>query len=108
MIIKSESLAQKKARCSVAVWSLTYLFLFLLFGFMIASSIKYGFASKPFTEKFHFFVSTSPVLAMPLSLGLMWFAYSKGYYRIIHICCAIPIFFFVLSLLIDAIPPSQP
>jgi hypothetical protein len=100
MTINSDSLAQKRAECSMAVWSLTYLYLFIVLSFVFGSSFGSDLGRQNAMGQFLGLVALSPIFIILPSLGLMWFSYLKGYYRITRICWMIPIFFFALAIVI--------
>ncbi len=101
------SLAQKKAKCSMIVWGLTYLFLFPFLFFFFAPFVGANSINATFTHKLLGFIDLLPIFAMPLSFFLMWFSYSKTYYSITRLCWGIPIFFFALALLVHVILASE-
>ena len=93
------SLAQKKAKCSMIVWGLTYLFLFPFLFFFFAPFVGAHSINAPLMNKLIDFIDLLPIFAMPLSFFLMWFSYSKTYYSATRLCWIIPIFFFSLTLM---------
>jgi hypothetical protein len=97
------SLAQKKAKCSMIVWGLTYLFLFPFLFFFLVPFIGANSINATFMNKLLSFIDFLPIFAMPLSFFLMCFSYSKTYYKIVRLCWLIPIFFFALALVIHVI-----
>lgn len=92
--------AQKKAKCSIIVWGLTYLFLFPFLFFFFAPFVGVNSINVSFVNKLFGFIDLLPIFALPLSFFLMWLSYSKAYYKIVRICWIIPILFFVLALLL--------
>lgn len=108
MIAKdTTSLAKKKAKCSMIVWGLTYLFLFPFLFFFFAPFVGANSINTTFTHKLLSFIDLLPIFAMPLSFFLMWFSYSKTYYNITRLCWVIPIFFFALALLVHVILATE-
>jgi len=93
------SFAQKKAKCSMIVWGLTYLFLFPFLFFFFAPFVGANLINATFMNKLIGFINLLPIFAMPLSFFLMCFSYSKTYYNITRLCWVIPIFFFALALM---------
>jgi hypothetical protein len=94
------SVVQKKAKCSMIVWGLTYLFLFPFLFFFFASFVGANSINASLTKKLIGFITLLPIFAMPLSFFLMWFSYSKAYYKVVRLCWIIPILFFALVLLV--------
>jgi hypothetical protein len=95
-------LNRKKAKYSMIVWSLTYLFLFPFLFFFFAPFMKINSINSTCTGKILGPVGLFPIFSMPLSLFLMWFSYSKGCYSITRLCWIIPILFFICSLLMHS------
>lgn len=97
------SLAQKKAKCSMMVWGFTYLLLFPFLFFFIAPFVGVNSPSASFTKKLIGFITLLPIFAMPLSFFLMYFGYSRAYYKTVRLCWVMPILFFALVLLMHII-----
>jgi len=97
------SLAQKKAKCSMIVWGFTYIFLFPFLFFFFAPFVGVNSTNASFTKKLIGFIALLPIFAMPLSFFLMWFSYSRAYYKVVRLCWMIPIFCFALVLLMHVI-----
>lgn len=106
MVTNQAILAQKKAKCSIVVWGFTYLFLFPFLFFFFSPLLELNPINSPSTNRFLGFIDLFPIFAMPLSLLLMWFSYSKGYYKIVRLYWVIPILFFALTLLANVILAS--
>lgn len=100
---KTTSLAEKKAKCSMIVWGLTYLFLFPFLFFFFAPFVGANSINASFINKLIGFMDLLPIFAMPLSLFLMWFSYSKAYYKVVRLCWVAPILFFALALLMHMV-----
>ena|SRR5579864_7191064 len=103
MTDKNPIFAQKKAKCSMIVWSLAYLFLFPFLFFFFAPFVGANSIDATFVNKLLGFIDLLPIFTMPLSFFLMCFTYSKAYYNITRLCWIIPIFFFALALIAHVI-----
>jgi uncharacterized membrane protein len=99
MTAQPETFMRKKAKCSMIVWSLTYLVL-SPFWFCIGLSTGLNSIHLLPNDKWLFFANLLIVLAVPLSLFLMWFSYAKGYYEMTRVCWLMPSVFLTLALLI--------
>lgn len=91
--------SQKKAKCSMIVWGITYLFLFPFLFFRLGLFFVLNIFNGSLLNTLIGFVSISPIIAMPLAFLLMWYSYSKSYFKVTRLCWTIPIFFFVFALL---------
>src|SRR5262245_21938942 len=94
---------QKKAKCSMIVWTLAYLFLFPFLFFIFAPIIGIFYANQSLLIRFLSIMDILPILSMPLSSFLMWYSYSKSYYYITRICWLIPLFLFAVTLLLHIV-----
>jgi hypothetical protein len=97
------ALVQKKAKCSMIVWGLSYLFLFPFLFYFFAPFVGLNSSNTSFMNKLIGFIDLLPIFGMPLSLFLMWLSYSKTYYNITRLCWIIPILLFALALMIHVI-----
>lgn len=97
------SFAQRKAKCSMIVWGLTYLFLFPFLFFFFAPFVGTHSINASFMNKLIGLIDLLPIFTMPLSLFLMWISYSKKHYKIVRFCWVIPILFFTATLLMHVI-----
>ncbi len=95
--------AQKKAKCTMIVWGLTYLFLFPFLFFFFAPFVGVNSINASFTKKLIVFITLLPIFAMPLSFFLMYFSYSRAYYKVVRFYWMIPVLFFALVLLVHFI-----
>ena len=99
--------AQKKAKCSIIVWSITYLLIFPFLFFLFAPFVAVS-SSQSYLNKFFSFIDILPILLMPFSLFLMWFCYSRAYYKMARFGWIIPIFLFALALLFHIVLEPSP
>ncbi len=103
MTVDCSKLMQKQAKCSMIVWGLAYLFLFP-FLFFIFGPFWDSFSTRSSSiYKLLALLDLLPLFAIPFSLFLMWFSYSKTYYKITRLCWIIPILFFALALLMHIV-----
>lgn len=84
------------------VWSFTYLLLFSLVFFFFVPFIRVQ-SSPAFLSRFFGVVDVLPILSMPLSLFLMWFSYSRAYYKVTRFCWITPLFLFALALVLHIV-----
>lgn len=103
MITDQAMSAQKKAKCTMIVWGLTYLFLFPFLFFFFAPFVGANSINASVAKKLIGFITLLPIFAMPLSFFLMCFCYSRAYYKVVRLCWVIPIVCFVLVLLMHVI-----
>lgn len=103
MITDQAMSAQKKAKCTMIVWGLTYLFLFPFLFFFFAPFVGANSINVSFAKKLIGFITLLPIFAMPLSFFFMCFSYSRAYYKVVRLCWVIPIFCFALVLLMHVI-----
>src|ERR1700722_17431414 len=94
--------SQKKAKCSMIVWSSTYLFL-LPFLFDIFGPRANIFAYHSFRERSFSALLLILILSFPLSLLSMWYCYYKRYYKIVRFCWIFPFFLFLCCLIVSLI-----
>lgn len=106
MITDQAMSAQKKAKCTMIVWGLTYLFLFPFLFFFFAPFVGANSINASFAKKLIGFITLLPIFAMPASFCLMWFSYSRACYKVVRLCWMIPILFFALVLLMHMILES--
>jgi hypothetical protein len=103
---------KRKAKICAVAWTIIYVLLlpllsyFALLSAMIFDnphlSIPKGLSiifTISLMNKLVGFIDLLPIFAMPLSLLLMCFNYSKTHYNITRLCWVIPIFFFALALM---------
>lgn len=89
--------AQKKALCSLIVWGITYSILILFFVVVVVSvSIAAGISGfiDVYKQDLWRIIIISPALATPFTVVLMYFGYSRGYYKAVRFCRWIPILLF--------------
>jgi hypothetical protein len=95
--------AKKKAKCSVVVWGFTYLLLFPFLSLCYAPMVRFNSVNPFLLDNIIGIIDLCPIFAMPLTVFLMWYSYSKAYYHIVRICWVVPIFFFVVALLFNIV-----
>ena len=91
---------QKKAKCTMIVWGLTYLFLFPFLLFFFAPFGGVNSTNTSCAKKLIGFITLLPIFAMPVSFFVTWFSYSRAYYEVVRLCWMIPILLFALVLLV--------
>jgi hypothetical protein len=96
-------LARVKTKCSIIVWCFFYLFLFLFLLFFLIPFARLNLIDLSPARNALGLIDFLPVLAIPLSLILMWVSYLKKHYRVARLCWAIPVLFFALTLLMHVI-----
>ena len=107
MITEDRTLpAQKKAKCTMIVWGLTYLFLFPFLFFFFAPFVGVNSINTSFSKKLIGFITLLPIFEIPVSFFVMWFSYSRDYYKVVRFCWMIPLLFFALVLLVHVISLS--
>ena len=97
------SLAQRKAKCSMIIWGLAYLFLFPFLFFFFAPFVGAHSINASFMNKLTDLIDLLPIFTMPLSLLLMWISYSKKHYKIVRFCWVVPVLFYAATLLMHVI-----
>lgn len=92
------SLDQKKAKCCLIIWGITYLYLFLFLLFFLGGCVYFRLVeANTLAYKLFILMDLIPILSIPLTYFFMVLNYKSGHYKKIHFFWLAPI---VVSLLI--------